>query len=65
MKMGDRKSKRLDKLGTQVQRKTHLTGEPTNRAERRKFKHVLKQARVEPEDIDRDALFAALKAHNA
>jgi hypothetical protein len=65
MKMGDRRLKRLDELGTQIQRKVGLTGEPTNRAERRKFKHVLKQERVKEDEIDQIALFEALKAHYA
>lgn len=64
MKMGNRRLKRLDKLGTQVQRKTAITGEPANRAERRKYQHVLRQEGVSSEDIDEAALFAALKERN-
>jgi hypothetical protein len=64
MKMRDRRLKRLDKLGTQINRKTSLTGRPTNRAERRKFEHVLRQTQVDPAEVDQDALFEALKKHH-
>ena len=63
MKMGDRRLKRLDKLGTQIQNKPILTGEPANRSERRKFNRVLRHERVRPEEIDQEAIFAALKEH--
>lgn len=62
MKMGDRRLKKLDRIGTRVQHKTALTGAPVNRAERRKFAHVLKAERVDPGDIDDAALFEALAA---
>ena len=65
MKMGDRRLKRLDRIGTQIQKKTVLTDEPTNRAERRKFKHVLKKERVREDEVDQVAIFEALKAHHA
>lgn len=61
MKMGDRRLKRLDRLGVQIQNKTRLTGEPTNRAEKRRFNHVLRQERVKADEIDQVALFATIK----
>lgn len=64
MKMGDRRLKQLDRLGSRVQNKLSLKGKPANRAERRKFAHVLKTEHVDPSEIDEEALFEALAAHH-
>lgn len=65
MKMGKRNFKQIDRYCSRSQTKTRLEGKPTNRAERRKFQHVLKQEGVREDEIDQVALFGALKAHNA
>ncbi len=64
MKMGNRRNKLLDRIGTLVTRKTELTGEPTNRAQRRRYRHALKEVGVASSEIDEDALFKALRERN-
>lgn len=64
MKMGDRRLKQIDRYCTRAQIKPSLTGEPTNRAEKRKFKHVLKRERIKEDELDLDSLFAALRKHH-
>ncbi len=64
MKMGKRDLKQLDRYCARSCTKTVLTGEPTNRAERRKFAHVLKQEGIHEDEVDQVALFEALKAHH-
>jgi hypothetical protein len=63
MKMGDRRLKRLDKLGIDVQSKVRIIGKPTNRAQHRKYEHVLKRERIIRDEIDEEALFEALEDH--
>ena len=62
MRMGDRRLKHLDRLGNRVQTKTALHDKPVNRAERRRFAHILKQAHVDESEIDQGALFEAIRA---
>lgn len=62
--MGNRRLKKLDALGTKIQSKTIIRGEPNNRAEKRRFKHILKRENVSENEIDKDALFKALKDKN-
>ena len=43
MKMGNRRYKRLDKLGVQAQNKPRITMQPTNRQEKRVLARYLKR----------------------
>jgi hypothetical protein len=46
MKMGNRRLKKLDRLGVRVIDKPHLTDQPRNRQERRAAKHWIKKSQT-------------------